>query len=269
MLPQLLTVSQLAATRHSTMASTRPASVEMTEYMDSAVVDSDLDELLSGVKADYSAETPLLNNLDHLHQGNVPRRQAQLHGMSMTDVMSGNCSCFQYPTVCVCLASPFILWFVVILINATLNPMEEFGVIKHDFSNIGVNEPDFSLIRSEFDLMMGKIDHWCLNGGNECMCEDPLTPQSRSKYEAWVDVHKRNKRQIVAYKDSDLLDVAFLGESLVEEMDGRWLGRDDSDELKAIGKVFAKRFNKPKHPENMQGVALGIAGDTVRKTLSQ
>lgn len=254
------------------MVSNRPATLEMSKKKAAPVDDSDLDDLLAGGKAGDSTETAPLN-LDHLTQGklDVPRRQAHFNAMSMTDVVSAYCNyfCYQYPVLCTCFALSFILLFVVILVNATLNPTEEFGVIKQDFSEIGVKEHDITNIRSEFDLKMGKIDHWCLNGGNErCRCEDPLMPQSRSQYKAWVNIYKKNKQQIVAYKDSDLLDVAFLGESLVEEMDGRWLGRDDSDELKAIGKIFAKRFKKQKRPENLEGVALGIAGDTVRMILS-
>ena len=72
---------------------------------------------------------------------------------------------------------------------------------------------------------------------------------------------RSNKNQLEAYKGSSYLDVAFVGESLIEEMNGRWMGRPQTDELLAISKSFDKHFNR----ENggMDGIALGIAGDTV------
>jgi hypothetical protein len=138
------------------------------------------------------------------------------------------------------------------LIGALLNPTETFGVIKNDYSNI----------QSEYDLSLGKIDHWCLKGDNDsCRCEDPLEPSSRIEFKTWNAAHSNNKKLVEAYVDSEMLDVAFVGESLVEEMDGRWMGRAQGDDLKGIEKIFKKQFKREK--SGMEGVALGIAGDTV------
>lgn len=141
---------------------------------------------------------------------------------------------------------------MIFLIGAVLNPTETFGVIKNDYTNI----------QSEYDLSLGKIDHWCLKGDNDsCRCEDPLEPNSRIEYKTWNEAHKSNKNRVEAFRDSELLDVAFIGESLVEEMDGQWMGRQEGEELQSIGKVFKKQFKREK--SGMEGVALGIAGDTV------
>jgi hypothetical protein len=76
-----------------------------------------------------------------------------------------------------------------------------------------------------------------------------------------VQAHHENKKHVEGYLESDFLDVAFLGESLVEEMDGRWLGRTVGDQLENIAKNFRRHFKREE--SGMEGVALGIAGDTV------
>jgi len=78
------------------------------------------------------------------------------------------------------------------------------------------------------------------------------------------------------------IDVAFLGESVVEAMDGRWLGKhiigsvrkkmqmqkegQEQKELPMIHETFEKLFRKDKGGE-FEGVALGIAGDTTSNVL--
>jgi len=79
-------------------------------------------------------------------------------------------------------------------------------------------------------------------------------------------------------KTRPLIDVAFLGESVVEAMDGRWLGKrvvkaenagaDGREGPQArqkpdIGKIFERLFRREKGGP-VEGVALGVAGDNVR-----
>jgi hypothetical protein len=229
--------------------------------------DSDLEDLLqsnnNSKKKDgkYDDDTTVSNaplNLDHLTKGQLdvmPRRAGSRSGSpGLAAVASAHCKylCYMYPRCCGCVSvatGAFLLFF---LLGAALNPTETFGLIPNDYSEI----------KSEYDLTLGKIHHWCLKGDNDsCRCEDPLEPNSRIEFKTWNDAHKANKNKVEAFRDSELLDVAFLGESLVEEMDGTWMGRQQGDELKSIAKIFRSQFKREK--SGIEGVALGIAGDTV------
>ena len=108
-------------------------------------------------------------------------------------------------------------------------------------------------------------------GDSNCRCEDPLVPADRGEYKSWTKAHAENKRLIEPYtadawdtsaSSAGDIDVAFLGESLVEEMDGRWLGLEKGEHLQGLAKMFNKRF-KRESGSDIEGLALGIAGDTV------
>lgn len=220
--------------------------------------DSDLEDLLSHNKSGSNGveEAPL--NLDHLTQGqlDVPKRRST-YSPGIGSIVSMHCSylCYAYPRLCGCITFGVIGAVMFVLMNAVLNPTETFGVIANDYS----------AITSQYDLSMNKIDHWCLKGDNDsCRCDDPLEPQARGEFRTWTQAHKANKEIVNSYKDSDFLDVAFLGESLVEEMDGRWMGRPQGDALKGVEKSFRKQFKRSENSNGIEGVALGIAGDTVR-----
>jgi lysophospholipase L1-like esterase len=144
---------------------------------------------------------------------------------------------------------------------------------------------------SVYDMSLGKIDHWCLRGDNDsCRCEDPLAPTSRGEHASWQVAFKTNRRIVQALEaleqqgggggdeSTELVDVAFLGASVVEEMDGRWLGRKrinnndnsnaaaDEGSLGAMEQLFQANFNKAQGG-SVNGVALGIAGDTAPNVL--
>jgi len=216
------------------------------------VDDSDLEDLLQHKGGDGGTkEAPL--NLDHLTKGqlDVPHRSSS--SPSIGDVLSAHCRylCYMYPKCCGCVSVSSVALVMIFFIGILVDPSRTFGDIKNDYS----------AITSEYDLTLGKIDHWCLNGGDSsCRCEDPLDPRSRIEYKTWNVAHKANKKHIEAYTDSAMLDVAFLGESIVEEMDGRWMGRAQSTGLKGVERAFKKQFQGKK--SGMEGVALGIAGDT-------
>ncbi len=108
--------------------------------------------------------------------------------------------------------------------------------------------------------------HRCLRGDNDsCKCEDPLEPQSRGEFRAWAKAQNAN----VAFVDSLIEqgkaapDIAFLGASVVEEMSGKWFGVDKDENLKSLKRMFDKNFKKSEGAD-LEAVALGIAGDTVR-----
>jgi hypothetical protein len=204
-------------------------------------------------------------NLDHLTQGKLDmsnkgsyRPFPSVRQIPFLDYLSSYLSmlCYYYPVMCGLFFFFAVSTTMVLIGNLVLNPTEEFGIIKHDHSNI----------QSKYDLSMGEIDHWCLGGGNEkCKCEDPLVPVSRAERKSWVQAFKGNRKLVKQYQDdaegTDKVDVAFLGESVIEEMAGRWLGQQRSMELKSVETMFLNNFDK-RRGARMQGVALGIAGDS-------
>jgi hypothetical protein len=67
---------------------------------------------------------------------------------------------------------------------------------------------------------------------------------------------------VKALSDCNLeLDLMFMGESIIEEMDGRWMGQARSSALKKMSDQFHSRFSKAKGCQ-VNATALGIAGDT-------
>jgi hypothetical protein len=187
--------------------------------------------------------------------------------------------CYSCPRLSKCALILVVLGFVGYLSNTLLNPTKTMGIM-------GV---DYSAIKNHYDLSLSKVDHWCIRGDNDsCRCEDPLEATPRSEFKAWTAAHKANVADVSLYrailgsapteiefatgKPRPPIDVAFLGESVVEAMDGRWLGKKivratgekEGQEGKKpdIGKVFERFFRKEKGGP-LEGVALGIAGDYV------
>ncbi|EEC42764.1 predicted protein [Phaeodactylum tricornutum CCAP 1055/1] len=229
--------------------------------------DSDLTDLLQnqmgGSNTTSGTETARFN-LDHLTQGkmSLSPRNTSSKKAAFLDVASSYISmlCHYYPGLCGFFVFLGIAATLALLSNLFFNPTENLGVIKHDHSNI----------KSVYDVKMGQIDHWCLKGDNDsCRCEDPLNPISRADHKSWVQAFKANRRLVKEFQDpikAATLDVAFLGESVIEEMDGRWMGRNRSAGLGNIGKTFKAHFSKQKGG-TLEGVALGIAGDTAPNVL--
>lgn len=146
------------------------------------------------------------------------------------------------PSLCGCIGCLGFLLVVLCAIGYFVNPTQYFG---EAFKN------DWTSVKSKFELDVGKIDHWCLGGGNEgCKCEDPMVPTSRVELRSWTEAYKANKQQIERYVEDPVmmtdLDVAIIGESAVEEMDGRWMGRRPNDELVTIGTIFRNHFHREK-----------------------
>lgn len=114
--------------------------------------------------------------------------------------------CFLYPVTCGIIMIGMMAAILWLLFAFILNPTQEFGVIKHDHSNI----------KSKLDFATQKVDHWCLGGGDEsCTCEDPLVPLSRYDHKSWVVAFKSNRKKIDdSLEKGKTVDVAFLGESI-------------------------------------------------------
>lgn len=221
--------------------------------------DEDLNDLLKDGKTDnYSSQMQPLN-LDHLSQGEldvpVKRYNHQAPPCSILGLGFAYLSfaCDYAPRFCCTLAIAGLIAPAYFLVMAVfLNPTENFGIVKHDFTSI----------QSQYDLSVGNIDHWCIKGDNDsCRCEDPLQPQPKAEFRPWTKAHQNNVNIIADMMDQgrSTPDIAFFGASVVEEMDGRWFGDDRDDQLKDMKKLFERNFVSSKGGK-MDAVALGIAG---------
>jgi len=121
-------------------------------------------------------------------------------------------------------------------------------------------------VQSLLDSRLGKINHWCLNGGDDqCSCSDPLDALSQEEKPGWMKAHKLNKDLIKrAITSGEDLDVAFVGDALVELWAGRILGNNvnEKDDLFNVQKVFRNSFTNIDNNGKFNGIPLGIAGDT-------
>lgn len=177
--------------------------------------------------------------------------------------------------------SPKLAICLLILFLSSLVILFQYVVEQNKFDHNRVIGNDYTEIKSIYDLKLGKIDHWCLQGDDDsCLCEDPLEPTSRGEHKRWVKAHNENveiitelaKSQSPSSKKSTLtteqlkenmIDVVFVGESLVEE----WAGRNSGIEDMLITKnLFQERFNKTLGAQ-VNGVAVGISGDTAPNVL--
>jgi hypothetical protein len=226
-----------------------------------AANDADLDDLLQdnhhgGIPPQqrHLEMTPL--NLDHLTKGQLdvtskPTRTSDTTaGGGFCALLQASCTYIAYvhPFLCSACALLSIALLLFTLFNTIMNPTLEYGNVFEDFSSV----------KSQFDLSQGKIDHWCLRGDNDsCRCEDPLVPASRAEFQTWTRAHRANKELL---KEQTTVKVAFVGESLVEEMHGRWMGQSKGPQLETMRAMFEQKFSKD---NGIEAVALGIAGDTV------
>jgi lysophospholipase L1-like esterase len=137
--------------------------------------------------------------------------------------------------------------------------------IKHDYSDI----------KSQLELKLGNIDHWCFDGGDShCNhCDDPTHPSSRAEFKPWGLAHMRNVHLAQAFAAVNKeMDVIFLGDSNIEALSGAFLGKnscgkgmDGDDECNTMLAKSKSKFDKTFDKEKggaLNGLALGIAGDT-------
>jgi hypothetical protein len=187
--------------------------------------DSDLEDLIT--KEGGTPNKVEKFNLDTL-TGDHPAITTHHTSLSPFYLLSYTCALCLSSRLSKCIA----ILFVIGLLSTLMNPTQKTGVMG----------ADYSAIQSAYDLSLSKVDHWCISGDNDsCMCEDPLEPQHRQEFKSWNAAHKANVAEVNLYRalygegpttiDVDTgkprppLDVAFLGESVVEAMDGRWLGK--------------------------------------------
>jgi hypothetical protein len=102
------------------------------------------------------------------------------------------------------------------------------------------------------------------NNMERCLCADPLVPTNRIKEHTWNQAHLANNEAAVAHW-ARTLDVVFYGDSITEGWNETSYGRSATRSPGAKD-VFQSLFSAARGGD-YQGIALGIAGDTVRDAL--
>lgn len=115
------------------------------------------------------------------------------------------------------------------------------------------------------------------SASNTCHCTNPLQGL-RNPFENWQKVHGLNLELArKGWYDGKKYDVTFLGDSIVEEMNGRMMGVSLA-RLDDLNSVFKDLFDSSSHKDetdgksamslaNLDGLALGIAGDRIPNLL--
>mmetsp|Transcript_38905 Transcript_38905/g.117013 ORF Transcript_38905/g.117013 Transcript_38905/m.117013 type:complete len:722 (-) Transcript_38905:426-2591(-) len=236
--------------------------------------DSDLEDLLASKTGGGAGTDNVQINLDHLTRddprvaapASYDKRYQKYYGAPVgvcAIIYAHLCLFFSHRPAAGLLCTIMGIAGLAYLFVYIVDPTGKVGEVKHDWT----------AVTSELDLKAGDIDHWCIGGGDtHCRCDDPLIPAGRGEFKSWVTAHKQNKEAIKPYlndwenPEESKIDVAFLGESLIEEMDGRWLGMTKGEHLEDLAKLYKTHFSKEKGGA-VEGVALGIAGDTAPNVL--
>jgi lysophospholipase L1-like esterase len=126
---------------------------------------------------------------------------------------------------------------------------------------------------------MKNIQHMCsidndINSNNNkykgCDCLNPLDA-TEGTYPGWENAHAMNLQMAEEHYSHDTskqkkFDVVFLGDSIVEEWNGRWRGQT-SPTWSDIHGVWKELFDPSVTPGAMEALALGIAGDQIANLL--
>jgi len=127
----------------------------------------------------------------------------------------------------------------------------------------GYDRNEHSSLESVAGISLAEVDNWCLlEEGRNCECINPLKPMDKSN--GWWNQAKDFNLGLVQNATSDL-DVVLLGDSIIEQWNGRSMGvqMDNLDEIKG---VFNNLFRKD-HGGMIDGLALGITGDVTSNLL--
>lgn len=246
--------------------------------------DSDLEDLIS--KSPGAGTSKINAEIGSPYGSSASASPGLMNPLALA---SGACQlcCYRCPCLSKCFLSLAALGLLGYLSNTVFNPTRPLGVMGGDYS----------AVQSAFELSLSKVDHWCVRGDNDsCRCEDPLEPSPRAEFKAWNSAHKANVADVELYRavygaepaaideatgrPRPPIDVVFLGESVVEAMDGRWLGKrvsraergfnaregPEAGRKPDIGKLFDKYFRKETGAP-VEGLALGIAGDNTASVL--
>ena len=118
---------------------------------------------------------------------------------------------------------------------------------------------DYSSIRSKYDLTLGSIDHWCLQGDdNECQCEDPLEPMSKRTSHKWEEQHRENIKVATAalMKLTTMPGQDWNADSYMPKYDDMWLESIDDDWMPGVG----ARFQNDEYPYDPRNPPMAKGG---------
>jgi len=109
------------------------------------------------------------------------------------------------------------------------------------------------------NLKLSNIQNWCLDENPmSCKCASPLTPKPRDGHKTWTQAHLENKEDAANIR-SNLLDVAFFGDSIMEGWKGTSFGQAMNSKKGNLD-IFESMFDSTKGGD-FDGLILAIAGD--------
>ena len=126
-------------------------------------------------------------------------------------------------------------------------------------------------VQSKYDLKLGNIDHWCIDGTDETcpFCSDPTEASNHMESKGWARCFGRNKHLAMAAAkgaNAQKVDVVFLGDGLTEAKIGMKKGRPHP-QLQQVAQDFQSIFGPANTKAKYSGVPLGIYGDTTKNLL--
>lgn len=159
----------------------------------------------------------------------------------------------------------FTCGFAFLLISFTINYCSRYYLISFDptrsvswdisnnYSSV-VTPKDLERIVETFDE-----DKICLRGprDKQCVCKNPLSPESREGTRHWDRIHHVNKENALSATDD--LDVVFYGDSITEAWFGTKMGYE-FPKRKPIHDVFIDLFDS--RQSIFTALPLGISGAT-------
>ena len=122
----------------------------MTDIKPAGSEDSDLADLI-GENGSSAEKEPLANGGGNAQNPNICSTLCKCVYAHISYY------CFAYPKFCgtlLCMLTTVLAGFGIAYM---INPNSEYGVVGHDWTSVN----------SAYELDVGKIDHWCLGGGNE------------------------------------------------------------------------------------------------------
>ena len=115
------------------------------------------------------------------------------------------------------------------------------------------------------DKAVKQVDSMC-HKNEQCQCLNPIQAKEGIGPD-WESAYNENKALARDLgKEGQGFDVVFLGDSITEQWNGRWLGKKDIQYSK-IHDVWRKYFDRSASYGAMNGLALGIAGDHIANLL--
>uniref|UniRef100_A0A7S2MVJ4 SGNH hydrolase-type esterase domain-containing protein n=1 Tax=Helicotheca tamesis TaxID=374047 RepID=A0A7S2MVJ4_9STRA len=104
---------------------------------------------------------------------------------------------------------------------------EAFGERGDPFLHSKIDMGLFN-IHSKYDLHVGDVDHWCLDGGDDgCQCEDPTIPSFRL-WKGWMAAHKKNVESVKTAAGLAAGAKPQLSPN-IEDWDDDWEDENDDD----------------------------------------